>query len=175
MRTHAAPALPTAALVLAIAAAPAGAQSFDEAVRANLTLALQLCLAQTGSTQATVNAFAAAGFAYSWRGTPGVDIWHQFAAPAGTVTAELYDGQMAPNCDVMSNHIGTGAAVPLVGALLAQLYPGRFVMEQREGPACASFTDTAPAIPFVVHVSGGGETRPCAETGTLHISTFSAV
>ena len=167
-----------AAVVLAVLGAgaqPALAQTFDEAVRGNIAIALQLCLMETGSAQATVNAFSAAGFAYSWRGTPGFDVYHQFAAPAETVTAELYEGQMAPNCDVMSDHIGTTAAVPVVGALLNQLYPGRFVLEQSSGPGCASFTDDAPAIPFIVSVRGRGEDRPCADIGTIHITSFSAV
>jgi hypothetical protein len=155
--------------------APAQAQSFDEAVRGNLALALQLCLMDTGSAQGTISAFTGAGFAYSTRGTPGRDVWHQFAAPADMVRAELYEGQMAPDCAVMSDHIGTTAAIPVVGALLNQLYPGRFAMEQTEGPGCASFTDTSRAIPFVVSVRGGGEMQPCADTGTVHILSFSAV
>lgn len=151
------------------------APTFDEAVRANLAVALQLCLMDTGSAPATVSAFVGAGFAYSTRGTPGVDVWHQFAAPAATVTAELYEGQMAPDCAVMSDHIGTAAAIPVVGTLLNQLYPGRFAFDQSEGPGCASFTDYAPAIPFVVSVRGRGEDRPCADIGTIHITSFSAV
>lgn len=154
---------------------PASAQGFDDAVRANLALALQLCLTETGSAQATVSAFVGAGFAYSTRGTPGQDVWHQFAAPSDTVRAELYEGQMAPDCTVMSDHIGTTAAIPVVGAILNQLYPGRFAMEQTEGPGCASFTDNSRAIPFVVSVRGGGEMQPCADTGTVHILSFSAV
>jgi hypothetical protein len=157
------------------APAQASSQGFDDAVRANVALALQLCLMETGSAQATVSAFTGAGFAYSTRGTPGRDVWHQFAAPADTVRAELYEGQLAPDCAVMSDHIGTTAAIPVVGALLNQLYPGRFALEQTEGPGCGSFTDTSRAIPFVVSVTGGGEMRPCADTGTVHILSFSAV
>jgi hypothetical protein len=157
-----------------LAAPPAVAQSFEDAVAANVTLALQLCLAP-GGPAATVAAFQRAGFAYSTRGTPGFETWHVFAAPAGTARAEVYEGQTAPSCEVFTDHIAPAAAAPFVGQVLNQVAPGRFRQDPPSGYGCASFSDNAPAIPFVVAVGAADDSQGCPAAGPTRISTFSAV
>ncbi len=166
------------ALFAAAAAAlpePGAAQTIEDAARANAALAVRLCVAAGARAAAAIPSFTAAGFAYSTRGTPGVETWHIFTAPASTVRVELYEGQMAPACGIMVNHLPPSAAGPLIGAVLTRSFPGRFTPSGPGPDSCATYTDSGQAIGFVVSVGAADYSAGCPALGSTSINIFSAV
>ncbi|NJN06266.1 MAG: hypothetical protein HC814_07750 [Rhodobacteraceae bacterium] len=111
-------------LALACAAQPSSAQTFEEAVWANASLAVQLCNA--GQAQGPVRAawFRDAGFTENVeRSSVNSDTTHRFEAPAGTVTVELYYGEMPEHCAVRTSHMGVSRGSALLDALIPGLFP----------------------------------------------------
>lgn len=148
--------------------------TFDQAVRANLGLALRLCIRADGSIPVAVASFQQAGFSYQPMSEQNGDVWHRFFGPAETVRAEMLQGQMAPSCDVYTNHLPPRDVAPLVGSLLVQALPGRFRPAPAEG-ACAIFTDNATPLPTLVTVGAVDGTAGCAALGSTIVSVFKAV
>ena len=165
-------------LALALAAGAAPAQTFDEAVRANVMLAFELCFADQPSPEARVAAFRGAGFTHTReteQTAPGFfDIHDRFAAPAETARVMFYHGQTAPSCTVFSDHVGAFDAAKMVDQWINQRFPGRFV-DQPPGTVvhgrtteCPRFTEAASGgLPFeilFVPTVGGGS---CADNRTV--------
>jgi hypothetical protein len=149
---------------------PAVGQSFEEAVRHNLAAAVEYCVRGGPGMQAWIDSFVAAGFGYSRRGDPGVEVYHRFQAPADTVSAEIYDGQMAPDCRVETAHLGVTEAIPLVGEMLARHFPGRF---ERGGigpqTPCTGYIDRSRALPETITFTNASPEAACVEDGTTQI------
>ncbi len=163
------------ALVAALVPLAAPAQTMDEAVQSNLGLAMRLCIQTGGNATAAVAAFQTAGFTYQPMPEANGDVWHRFFAPADTVRAEILQSQMAPSCDVHTNHLPPKEAAPLVNLILDQAAPGRFrPLPPTEG-TCAIFTDNAAPLPTMVTVGATDGTTGCAALGSTIISIFQAV
>jgi hypothetical protein len=171
-----------ATLILA-GVAPAGAQTFAEAVWANIAIAIQLCEARErrlqgyGQIAAWPQVFRAAGFVekrIERLGTvPHVDTTYWFAAPADTVEVEVYHGGMPEHCSVRTGHQGVSATSQLLDGLIPQMFPGyvRHVTEGAPDPAtgrstiCVRYEDPTNEIGHVVGVtSDAGD--GCVEDGT---------
>jgi hypothetical protein len=161
-------------LLLFVGLAPANAQSFEEAVRANLSAGAQLCLSGGSDVPAWVNSFRAAGFAERVeRSALNSDTTHYFTAPAGTAEVELYYGEMPEHCFAKSRHLGVTAASQVLDTLIPRLYPGysRVVAQGATDPAtgrsatCVRYEDPTNPIGHVVGVtSDAGD--GCIEDGT---------
>lgn len=121
------------AICLALAS-PAGAQTFEEAVRINFMAAFELCFADHPSSDAKVAAFQQAGFSFSRQTgetAPGFyEYTDTFAAPAGTARVSFYHGQTAPSCTAISDHLGVFEAAQMIADWTAQRFPGRFTLHQ---------------------------------------------
>lgn len=152
----------------------AGATAFAQAVRMNLGLALRLCIEADGNIPSAVAAFRQAGFDYRPMPEANGDVWHRFFAPAETVRAEMLQGQMAPSCDIHTNHLPPQKAGPLVGSMLDQAAPGRFHAATTPPGTCAVYEDNGP-LPLVVSVGATDGTSGCAALGSTIISIFKAV
>lgn len=165
------PALLAAAFAALLPPAPVMAQSFDEAVRSNLTLAVELCVHDILGTQPGLTGFRAAGFAYRMDGQPGQDVYHRFHAPADTVSSEIYEGQMAPHCAVRTAHLGLGEAIALVNTLLHERFPGKFRFAGDAQNPCRGFVETAGrALPVEVLFGSANDSAGCVEDGTTRIT-----
>ena len=117
-------------LLLALAAAPLQAQSFDEAVRSNTWLATDLCLQVMLDRASPRAVFGAAGFVLrsEYRGVNayGIDLGynHYFDAPADTVKAQLPEpDQMAGLCTVMTTHLSEADFAGVVAQAVRTRYP----------------------------------------------------
>jgi hypothetical protein len=158
------------ALAGAIAFVPvaSSAQSFDDAVWANASLALQLCIAGTAPGEVRAQWFRNAGFTETVMRTPGnSDTTHTFTAPSDTVSVELYYGEMPEHCIVSSAHMGVARAGALLDALIPQIFPGyaRSPIDG-DGAQCVRYIDPTNPIGHVVGVISMS-TQTCAENGTV--------
>ncbi|MDW3225111.1 MAG: hypothetical protein R8G34_19855 [Paracoccaceae bacterium] len=168
------PALMAACLI----PAPLTAQSFDEAVWTNTSIAVQLCLQEHPSGAARAGAFRASGFAETVeRSTTNADTTHVFTAPAQTVTAELYYGEMPQHCFVETRHLGVTGMSQMLDAIIPRLFPSyvRIADQGAVDPAtgqpalCVRYED--PANP-IGHVVGAATLDPtpnqtgCVDNGT---------
>jgi hypothetical protein len=171
------------ALLLALLAGPAGAQTMAEAVAANAGLAMTLCL-QTVPDQATLNAaFAAAGFVHAPEDFGGGEILHRFNAPADTVTVMVVGQGRDGFCAISTSHMGVTAALAFAQAMLDRLHPGVFqfgemegaaavVTPQNPGPAwreCTGYIGWFGQRPVTVAVGTAGQDPGCVEDGTSQI------
>jgi len=171
-----------ALLVVIGLSAPAAAQTLDEAVRGNATLALSLCLS-TVPDQATLNAaFTAAGFVYAPEDFGGGEVIHWFQAPADTVTVMVRGEGRDGFCAVTTPHMGVTAAVPFAGEALEALYPGMFTYGEMENTPprtpqdadngwgeCTGYIGWAGQRPIVVKIGNAGQDPNCIEDGTSQI------
>ena len=112
-----------ALLFSGLAALPASAQSFDEAVRQNLALGLDICLRNMPLVDPTRTRLSAAGFAYTPEPLGGGDMIHWYTAPADTLAVAIVAAQTAPECRVSTAHLGVTDAIALAGAYLTQHLP----------------------------------------------------
>ncbi|MGV6850389.1 MAG: hypothetical protein ACWA5A_18600 [Marinibacterium sp.] len=154
------------------------AQTFDEAVRANLALGIEICAAHAGNPDAAMARLRAAGFSYDGFDGDAADATHRFAAPADTMQVLVYSGQMAPDCSVETAHMGVTQAVAFIGTVLNQRFPGRFGLAPSVvapgGPgsaeaACGAYVDLQGGqIPLTISVSTWGDRyrASCLENGT---------
>ncbi len=149
---------------------PAAGQSFEEAVRTNLSAGAQLCLGGGSDMQAWAESFRAAGFAERVeRSATNSDTTHHFTAPADTASVELFYGEMPEYCIARTRHLGVTAASEVLDALIPRLYPVYVrVVEQAasgEPATCVRYEDPANPIGHVVGVaSDAGD--GCVEDGT---------
>ncbi|MGZ2258979.1 hypothetical protein [Roseobacter sp. A03A-229] len=168
------PARLTACAALLATATPAVPQSFEEAVWANTSLALQYCLSDgvAGATRAAW--FRQAGFNESVdRSTVNADTTHIFTAPADTVQIELYYGEMPQHCIVTTQHMGVTQGSVLLDGLVPQIFPGfaRRVVPGT-GANCVTYEDPTNPIGLAIGVSSAGN-QGCAEDGTaVFYSTY---
>lgn len=166
---------PLSILGALVLAAPAAAQSFEEAVWANMALALQLCENKTGGNMGFwTQQFRNAGFAERVdRSTMNSDTTHWFTAPAETVVVELYYGEMPEHCMVRTRFQGVTRSSQLLDALIPQMYPG-YVRRVEQGPpdprtgqpvTCVRYEDPTNPIGHVVGVVSP-TAQACVEDGT---------
>jgi hypothetical protein len=156
-------------------AIPAAAQTFDDAVRANFGLGVQLCLSGGGDMAAWAGQFRAAGFAERVeRSAENSDTTHHFTAPADTVTVELFYGEQPEYCSVVTRHMGVSAASEVLDAVVPGIHPG-YVREVTQGapdptsgqPAtCVSYEDPTNPIGHIVGIAPGGGAEGCVANGT---------
>ena len=163
-------------LALACAAQPLSAQTFEEAVWANASLAVQLCNAGQASGAARAAWFRDAGFSERVdRSTVNSDTTHHFAAPSDTVTVELYYGEMPEHCTVRTSHMGVSRGSALLDALIPGVFPG-FLRRVTTGPAdpatgqpaqCVTYEDPANPIGLIIGVASlQNGTQGCTDDGT---------
>ena len=169
-------------LAAALLAAPAGAQTFEDAVQANILLGVELCMRETGSTAASVAAFQAAGFTYeredTYSGGTLFETFHRFAAPADTARVELYEGQTAPYCRTQSDHMGAMDMAQILNGWLAQRYPGRFAfrpigtMVWGSPAQCPSFVDArdTSGLPYEILIGPAADAATCQENRTVSVT-----
>lgn len=155
-------------------ASPAAAQTFDEAVRANFGLGVQLCLSGGGDMEAWAGQFRTAGFAERVeRSSENSDTTHYFTAPADTVTVELYYGEQPEYCSVATQHMGVTDASAILDAVVPGIHPG-YVRDVTQGPpdptgqpaSCVSYEDPTNPIGHIVGIAPGGAAEGCAANGT---------
>lgn len=170
-------ALPTLAMIL-LTASPLAAQqqiTFEQAVHANVTLGLQLCMVngiQSGPAWAAM--IRQAGFGETVQAEANGDTTHTFTAPANTMRITLYYGNMPEECLVESDHLGVGAASQLLDQVVPQLRPGyrRMMTQGAVNPAtgqpatCVRYEDPANEIGEVIGVYGGKGAQACVENGS---------
>lgn len=161
-----------AALLFTALAAPAHAQSFDEAVRQNVALAVSICARHVGDPPQALSALTTAGFAFLGTEGPANDETYIYEAPAGTATIRVYYGQMAPDCQVETRHLGPAETGAIVGGVLQGVLPGKFAPRPAE---CPVWSEIGRQIPFEVGVSDRGNGGGCAEGDGARISFFFAV
>ena len=172
--------IPTYAAAMAAICAlplPTAAQTMDDAVRANVALALKICVDSRANPAAAIAAFQAVGFDYKPTAEANGDTWHRFFGPAETMRAEILVGQTAPSCDVHTNHLPPDLAARFVRSVLDAVYQPNFFapMPPFEG-TCAVFTEaTDDPLALNVTVSATDGTTGCATRGSTVISIFSAV
>lgn len=161
-------------LILAAAASASRAQTFDEAVRANVGLAIQLCMRPGIQGPARAGTFRAAGFTERVEAIGNGDTTHTFTAPAETATVELYYGNMPEECRVMSRHLDVTAASALVDRIVPGLYPD-YVRKVQQGPldpatgqpaTCVRYEQPNSQIPHVIGVTAGDGAEACIPNGT---------
>jgi hypothetical protein len=156
-------------------AAPASVQTFDDAVRANFGLGMQLCLSGGGDMAAWAGLFRTAGFAERVeRSGTNSDTTHHFTAPADTVAVELYYGEQPEHCTVSTPHMGVTEASSVLDQIIPQRYPG-YVGDVSQGapdpntgqPAiCVSYEDPTNPIGHIVGVAPDSDSGGCVADGT---------
>lgn len=168
---------------LGASAFPASAQTFDEAVWANTSLALQLCVSGQVAPETRAGWFRAAGFSESVdRSQVNSDTTHTFTAPADTVRVELYYGEMPEHCSVETSHLDATRASALLDAVIPGLFPG-YTRILKTGPvnpvtgqpaSCVSYEDPTSPIGHVVGViAAQQDNNACIDNGTaLFYSSF---
>ncbi|MEP2030884.1 MAG: hypothetical protein ABJI96_19480 [Paracoccaceae bacterium] len=165
-------------------ATAAPAQTFDEAVRINLLLGLQLCTQRFARVEDRANSFRTAGFGERVdRATVNSDTTHYFTAPANTVRVELYYGEMPEHCIVSTIHLGVSGASQVLDAAMPRLYPG-YVRKVTQGPVnpatgmpaiCVRYEDPTNPIGEVIGVISADGSQSCVESGTSEIFSASRV
>lgn len=160
---------------------PAAAQTFGDAVRSNIGLGLEMCIRHLPQVANTRTALATAGFSYEAE-LFGNEVLHRYYAPSDTASVAVYEGQMAPDCRVESEHLGVTEAVAFVGTTLAQRFPGMFTYGNMENTApitaknmggrwldCTGYVGWAGQRPITVSVANMGNDPACVEDGTAQI------
>lgn len=172
------------ALCASLGASQAHAVTPLEAAAANVQLGLQLCISNGRVPSAAVAAFQAAGYAYEVEDFGGgpADVIHWFNAPGNTAVIAVLGDVGRPECRVSSDHFGVTQAVPFVGQVLEQLYPGLFQPGNMEntpaivpgGPNpdyrnCTGFVGWNGQRPIVVEIGNAGQDPACVEDGTMQV------
>ncbi|WP_298914650.1 hypothetical protein [uncultured Roseobacter sp.] len=149
-------------------ASPTSAQSFEEAVWTNASLALQFCLSGFAAPEDRASWFRDAGFAEQVsRSQVNSDTTHFFSAPADTVSVELYYGEMPEHCIVTSDHMGVARGSALLDALIPQILPGYLRRTVAgAGANCVTYEDPTNPIGQIVGVVARGDLG-CVENGTV--------
>ena len=160
------------ALLLAALATPASGQSFDEAVRQNVALAISICAQHLGNPPQALSALTTAGFAFQGTEGPANDETYIYQAPAGTATVRVYYGQTAPDCQIETRHLGPADAGAIVGGVLQGVLPGKFALRPAQ---CPVWSEVGRQIPFEIGVSDRGNGGGCAEGDGARIYFFFAV
>lgn len=165
-------------------AGAAQAQTVEEAARTNLALAAQLCIQPGVQPEQKVTMFQQAGFEYRVDPPQGnSDTTYYFTAPAGTVEAQLYFGEMPSDCFATSPYVGVTAASAILDQLMPTFYPTyqRMVTQGAVDPAtgqpavCVRYEQPGTQIPHVIGVAPNGDAQTCMENGTSRIFDFYSV
>lgn len=168
------------------AASPLHGQTFEEAVWANMALAIQLCEVQDRHGSARTwplwpQHFRNAGFAERVENYAG-DMKHWFTAPAGTVEVEIEYGGMPDQCYITTRYQGVTLTSQLLDALVPQIFPhySRSVTTGPVNPAtgqpavCVRYTQPS-AIPHVISVLSDTDGAGCVDDGTSRVASIPLV
>lgn len=158
---------------LMLAPMPAATMTVQEAAQINMQLAASICF-RPGNPNATVNAFRAAGFTETVERSPvNSDTNFTFRAPAETVVAKFYYGEMPDDCSVSSQFASVTVASTILDQLIPQYYPG-FLRKVVTGPVnpqtgqaayCVSYEDPTNPIGLFFGV-GSQNSQGCVDDGT---------
>ncbi len=151
---------------------PASAQTFDQAVRSNIALAISLCVDVMFGAATPAAAFVNAGFAYRGidRGVNSYGIargtGHYFDAPANTTKAQVLDPNQHPGlCSVFTTHMGEAEVATLIRQVLFIKNPGT----QVRGPT-EWFMQQGSGLPLIVTVNTIGTNNRYEAPGTVQVS-----
>lgn len=154
-------------------AGQAAAQSFEEAVRSNTWLAMDLCLQVMLDRVSPAAAFGGAGFVLrsEYRGVNdfGIDqgYGHYFDAPADTVKAQLPEpDRMAGNCAVMTVHMNEPAFADVIRQALQYRYPQAEIRSATQITLRRNPSD----LPLIITVSTIGTNHRYEPAGTVQVS-----
>lgn len=150
----------------------ATALTVEEAARANVELAFDLCMAVEGGLDGWADSFRRAGFAERVERN-GIDVTHWFTAPAETAEVELYYGNLPEHCWVTSSKLGVTAASAVLDAVLPRHRPGhrRSVSYGAPDPAtgqpatCVRYDDPVNEIGQGYAVVADTVNYDCVESG----------
>lgn len=172
-----------AAILVSLAALPAGAQSFDAAVRANVALAIELCLRNMPLVDEARAAFAEAGFTHTIEDFGGGEVIHWYAAPADTANVAIVPGGPATECRVTTGHMGVTEAVAFAGAVAQDRFPAMnyaygtmentpAITAQNMGDRwqpCTGWIGWNGQQPSYISIANAGNDPACIEDGTSQI------
>lgn len=153
-------------------AVPAAAQTFEEAVRINTSVAISTCLSVMIDRAVPDTAFGAAGFSYraidrgvnDYNVALGLD--HYFDAPAETVKAEVDrpDG-VAGICMVLTTHLDQADLNEIVAATMFQDHPGAQVRDENQWSI-----NTPSGLPLIVSTRTITDNHRYEPPGTVTVS-----
>lgn len=162
---------------------PANAITFEEAVRNNLKLGMQLCIGNMPDIDTTRAVLAQAGYAYTAEVFGPDKVLHWYAAPADTASVLVIGPPHPPECRVSSDHMGLTESIAWVGSALQELYPGIFTYGNMENtspvtPAnrgdrwvdCTGYVGWNGQRPIVITLTNEGNDPACIDDGTTVIS-----
>lgn len=174
----------TLTLLAAASAAPAAAQSFEQAVRQNLATAIEHCLRTLPNGPVLLNTLTLNGFGTGLKDDFGNgETMHRFYAPAET--AEIWVKNSSGNgahCFISSNHISASATVALIGEVLEARFPGKFTAGEPDGGRtvtvdnprsnrlCTGYFGDAGNGSFAIHVGADTIDPTCRDDGTVAIT-----
>ena len=160
-------ALVLSATLLLAGHVPAAGQSFDDAARANLALAIEICVRHLPPPLLIEEGFAQAGFRQTERRdhTHGTDFL--FIAPAGTLGAKVN----AYSCE-LETPLAPGPATRILAEALNRAAPGVFTMHpSHPSTPCGSFTGTLSDMFLAVHAARPPDFSEgfCSEDGNSRV------
>ncbi len=169
-------------LAAALIAAPVAGQTVAEAAAANVQLAITLCIQNSHDGPQMLQAFNAAGFAYTPEDFGGGHVLHWYGAPEGTAVTAIVIDPGRVTCRIDTPHFGVSQAIPFARAVFQTLYNGPIWDGSPEGarilpgtPAgaqdmCSGFHIIEPQ--FIWFQFGtGGQDPVCVDNGTSQISS----
>ena len=168
---------------MAVKAPAQTAASFDDAVRANLALGVELCLRHLPQVDALRANLAAAGFTYTVEDYGAGERIHWYTAPADTAAIAVSEGQMAPDCRVTTSHMGATDAVAFTGAVLQQRFAAlnfQYGNMENTPPVtaanmggrwefCTGYVGWNGQRPITLAVANDGNDPACIDDGTAQI------
>lgn len=136
--------------------------------------ALRFCIMPGADGPVRANMFRGSGFAERVdRNTGNSDTTHYFTTQDGTISVELYYGEMPSHCIVDANNLGVTSASQVLDQVVPQLYP-TFSRVVRYGtpnaatgqPAqCVTYEEANP-IGYAIGAVAGGNANGCVDNGT---------
>ncbi|MBF9035314.1 hypothetical protein HKCCE2091_13800 [Rhodobacterales bacterium HKCCE2091] len=166
-----------AVAVLAGAAAPA--QTFDEAVRTNVTVAIDVCLTHMLDRRIPAEVFPPAGFTHrvidnqAAFGGGASGFSHFYDAPNDTAQVRVIDPErFSGSCGVTTDHLGIAETAALVDSVVAYRSPDaeRHTLGNSSAPMCQGWVITTGGAPISVRMSHpDNSTRGCVEDGTARV------
>ncbi|MBF9029001.1 hypothetical protein HKCCE3408_01215 [Rhodobacterales bacterium HKCCE3408] len=166
-----------------VAAGPAfaQAQSFDEAVRTNVAVAVDVCLRVMTERLVPSETIPPAGFSYravdnqATYGGAAQGFTHYYDAPGDTVRIRVIDPDaFRGSCHVETTHLGVDATAAIVESVVAYRRPDaqRQMTGNEAAAMCEIWTiQTGSDAPVAVYMNSGTQgARGCPEDGTARVA-----
>lgn len=160
----------------------ASSQSFDDAVRANLALGIELCVRGVPDATTLKSSLGSAGYVPTVERFGNTETLHHFAAPANTAVVTVFEGQLPADCRISSSHMGVAEAVAFTGEVLEARFPGVFTYGNMENTPpvtvetlgtrwemCTGYIGWAGQRPIYVTLGNAGQDPACIADGTTQI------